>query len=145
MADVDAIAYLQKVELLDNLINSKLEEIDRLRGLLTKITATVKPDVVSSGGGNQDKRGDAVAKIVDLEAEINQSIDELVDKKREVSGIIEMITDPDHAKILCKRYLLYEPWEQIACEMNFTYRHVTRLHGEALQTVRKLLKEKTCP
>lgn len=141
----DAKAYLQKVELLDNLINSKIEEINRLKALSMKITANIKPDVVSNGNNNTDKLGDAVAIIVDLEAEINEAIDELVKQKREVSSVIEKVLDPNHAKLLCKRYLLYEPWEQIATEMGFTYRHITRMHGEALQTVRKLLKNKSCP
>jgi len=33
-------------------------------------------------------------------------------------------------------------------EMGYTYRHITRLHGEALQAVRKILNEKDvlkCP
>lgn len=144
MAEIDAKAYLQQVELFDNHINNKLEELDRLRSLTTKITTSMKHDVVSSSG-SQDKLGDAVAKIIDLQTEINDAIDSYVDRKREVSSIIERIQDVDQSKVISKRYLLYEPWEQIAIEMGFTYRHITRIHGEALQTVRELLKGKTCP
>ena len=143
MAELDAKAFLQQVELFDNHINNKLEELDRLKALTTKITTSLKQDVVSSSG-SQDKLGDAIAKIVDLEAEINEAVDTFIERKKAVSSIIEKVNNPDQANVLSKRYLLYERWEQIAMEMNFTYRHTTRIHGEALQTVRRLLSEERC-
>lgn len=138
---VEAKAYLSRIRLYDTHINNKLEELQRIRNLATKITTTLKSDVVSTSG-NMDKIGDAVAKIVDLEAEINQAIDEYVDLKREVSAVINQITDSDLLDVLQKRYLLYEPWEQIACEMGYTYRNICYLHGKALQAVSDLLAEK---
>ena len=116
----DAKAYLRKIELLDAHITNKLNDLFTLRTMVTKITSTISP-VVASGTGNQDKLGDAIAKIVDLQNEINQQIDKFVDAKREVSAVLEKLQDPDHVKVLHKRYIEYKPWEQIACEMNFTY------------------------
>jgi len=147
MSELNTKDFLQQIELFDNHINNKLEELERLRSLTLKITSSLKQDVVSASG-SQDKLGDAVAKIVDLQNEINQSIDLYVDRKREVNRVLEQIRDVDYFQVLSKRYLLYEPWEQIAMEMGYTYRHITRLHGEALQAVRKILNEKDvlkCP
>lgn len=136
----DAKAYLRKIELLDAHINNKLNDLFTLRTMVTKITATISP-VVASGTGNQDKLGDAIAKIVDLQNEINQQIDKFVDAKREVSAVLEKLQDPDHVRVLHKRYVEYKPWEQIACEMNFTYRNVCYIHGKALQAVEALLED----
>lgn len=147
MSELNTKDFLQQIELFDNHINNKLEELERLRSLTLKITSSLKDDVVSASG-SQDKLGDAVAKIIDLQDEINQSIDLYVDRKREVNRVLEQITDVDYLQVLSKRYLLYESWEQIAMEMGYTYRHITRLHGEALQAVRKILNEKDvlkCP
>ena len=127
----EAKRMLQQVRLFDIHINSKLEELDKLKALTLKITTTIKPDVVSSSG-NQDKIGDAVARIVDLQNEINQAADKYVDRKKYVSDIIERIEDPDHVAILYKRYFHYERWEQIACEIGCTYRNVCYIHGKAL-------------
>ena len=135
----DAKEFLQQVKLCDMHINEKLEELEKLKALTMKITATWKQDAVS-GSGNQDKLGDAVAKIVDLEREINSAVDSYVDKKKEVSAIIEKIKDPDQVAVLYKRYFQGEHWEQIAFEMGFTYRNVCYIHGRALQTVEVLLK-----
>ena len=139
----DAKAYLQQVKLLDEHINNKIEELDMLKAMTTKITSTLKQDMVF-GGGNQDKLGDAVAKIIDLEKEINESVDRFVDAKRDVGSVVEKVTNPDQFAVLYKRYFLYERWEQIACELHCTFRHATRIHGEALKTVAELLK-KRCP
>jgi hypothetical protein len=135
----DAKAYLRKIELLDAHINNKLSDLYTLRTMVTKITATISP-VAVSGSGNQDKLGDAIAKIVDLQDAINRDIDKFVDAKREVSAVLEKLQDPDHVKVLHKRYIEYKPWEQIACEMCCTYRNVCYIHGKALQEVGALLE-----
>lgn len=136
----DAKAYLRKIELMDAHINNKLNDLFALRTMVTKITSTISP-VVASGTGSQDKLGDAIAKIVDLQNEINKDIDKYVDAKREVSAVLDKLQDPDHVKVLHKRYIEYKPWEQIACEMNFTYRNVCYIHGKALQAVEALLAD----
>lgn len=136
----DAKAYLRRIELLDAHINNKLNDLHTLRSLVTKITATISP-VAVSGSGYQDKLGDAIAKIVDLQDEINRKIDSYVDLKREISSKLEQIDVADYVKVLHKRYFEYKPWEQIACEMNFSYRNVCYIHGKALQAMEDLLED----
>ncbi len=135
----DAKAYLQQIKLHDARIDRNIEELENLRAMTTKITATWKDDVVS-GTGNQDKLGDAVAKIIDLQHEIGRDIDSYIDMKRKVWDLLERIKNPDQLQVLYKRYFKYEHWEQIACEMNMTYRNVCYIHGRALQAVSKLLE-----
>jgi DNA-directed RNA polymerase specialized sigma subunit len=135
----DAKTYLHQVRLYDTHINNKLEEMQRLKDLAKRITTSLKPDMVSSSG-NHDKIGDAVAKIVDLEAEIDKAIDAYVDKKREVSGVIEKVKDADQLNVLYKRYIFFENLEQIAFEMGYSYRNICYIHGRALQAVTELLK-----
>jgi DNA-directed RNA polymerase specialized sigma subunit len=112
--------------------------------MVTNITPTLKDDVVS-GSGSKDKLGDAVAKIVDLQDEINRAIDEFVEKKNEVCAIIDSLQNPDYVALLHKRYVEYLTWEQIACDMHVSYRHVTRMHGRALQAIERVMKEKDVP
>ena len=66
---IDSKKYLQQIQLYDSHITTKLEELQHLKGMVLRITPTLKDDVVS-GGGTQDKLAEAVAKIVDLEAEL---------------------------------------------------------------------------
>ena len=135
----DAKAYLRSIELLDTHINNRINDLHELTSLATKITATISL-VSVAGSGSQDKLGDSVAKIIDLQDEINRKIDKYIDLKREISSILEQLEDPDHVKVLHKRYFEYKPWEQIACEMNFSYRNICYIHGKALQAVEALME-----
>lgn len=135
----DVQKYLMQVKLYDTHINNKLDELDRLKDIATKVTTSLSL-APGRGSGNQDKLGDAIAKIIDLQVEVNQAIDAYVDKKREVSSVIEKVKDPDQLAVLHKRYIQYKHWEQIACEMGYTYRNVCYIHGRALQAVEELLK-----
>lgn len=136
----DAKAYLKRIKLYDTHINNKTEEVERLEAMATKITQTLRDD---AGGGfrSQDKIGDAVARIIDLKRELNRDIDGFVDMKREIKVIVDKVDDANQLSVIYKRYFLYETFEQIACEMNMTFRNVCYIHGKALEAVEILLKK----
>lgn len=131
--------YLQQIRKADRMIENKLSEVKMLRGLAESVTSTWKEDVVQ-GSGSGDKLGDTVAKIVDLQNEINADIDKLVDLKREIMAVIDQLEAP-FCDLLYKRYFQFMKWEEIAIEMNCSFRHVTRMHGTALEMVKRVLEE----
>jgi len=132
--------YLEQIRNCDIHINNMLEELQRLRDFQKKITSTLRMDAVSGGSGDKDKIGSVVAKIVDLDREINMSIDDYVNMKREIRLTIEKVSDPDQLEVLYKRYFLYKSFETIADEMHMTYRNACYIHGRALQSVEAILK-----
>lgn len=135
-----AKAYLQRVKSADAKINNKLEELERLESLATKVTASLNGDVVS-GTRNPDKMTDAVARIIELQEEINQSVDEYINIKKEVNAELLKLEKPNHYRVLHSRYILYKTWERIACDMNCSYQWVCKLHGFALVELEKILIE----
>lgn len=135
----DVKRYLQQIRLYDSHINTKLDELQHLKEMVTRITPTLKDDVVS-GGGSQDKLADAVVKIVDLEAEIDREIDSCVDARNAITKTIDAVKDERMHKILSQRYVQGKTFEKIAADMNYTYRWVCIMHGRALQSVEKILK-----
>lgn len=139
MPETNAKKYLQRIAHCDSRINAMLAEVDGLYAMVTKITPTLKQDVVS-GGGNQDKIGDAVAKIVDLKDEINREIDRFVDMKRETAAMLDKLENHLYYIILHRRYVQYETLEQIAADMHYTYRWICILHGRALQEFGDILE-----
>ena len=132
--------FLQQVRRCDIQINSLLEEKAQMEALARKVTSSWGGEHVS-GSGNQDKLGDTVAKILDLERKIDKAVDSFVDKKAEVRAVIEKVTNPDHLELLLKVYIHYETLEKVACEMGYTYRNACYIHGRALQTIEALLAE----
>jgi hypothetical protein len=126
--------YLGQAYRLDQRINSKLEQIASLNDLATKCTG------VLTGMPRNPNRGtstmaDAVAKIVDLQAEINRDIDRLVDLKREMVRLIKAVDNTEYQTLLELRYLCFKTWEQIAVDMGYNVRHVYRLHDEAVENI----------
>ena len=127
--------YLNQAYRLDQRINSKLEQVLSLRGLTTKATATMS-DMPGGGSWNVYKMQDIIAKIVDLEDDINRDIDALVDLKREMVSVIKAVENPEYQTLLELRYLCFKTWEQIAVDMNYSIEYTFRLHKKALEVVR---------
>ncbi len=136
--------YLLQVKRCDVHIDDLLEELAWLKAKATKITSTLSPEP-GGGSGNQDKLGDAVAKIIDMQREVNDAINAFVDKKNEIRELLEQIQNATLLEILLKVYFQYQTLEQVACEMGYSYKQITRLHGNALVVVGKLLENKRCP
>jgi len=126
--------YLQQYRNADREINAKLDQIRRLRELATKTTSTLNPDKVQSSQENKTEK--IVIKIVDMTKEVDVEIDKLCHIRREVQASIKMIDEAAYRNVLELRYIQGLSWEQIAVNLYYTYRHVTRLHGEALQKVK---------
>lgn len=132
--------YLSQAYRIDQRINSKLEQIVSLRALATKATSTLS-DTPPSGTRNVHSMEDTIAKMVDLENEINVDIDTLVDLKREFVFIIKKIDNPEYQTLLELRYLCFKTWEQIAVEMGYSLQHIFRIHHKALKEINILKDE----
>ena len=126
--------YLSQAYKIDQRINSKIEQVQSLRELAEKATSTLS-NTPTSGSRNIHRMEDIIAKMVDLESEINADLNHLIDLKREIVTVIKCVEPVELQTLLELRYLSFRTWEQISVEMNFDRRHVTRLHGRALQEV----------
>lgn len=140
--NVSAKEYLLQAFRLDQRINSKLEQIVSLRDLATKATSTLS-DMPHSPNRNTGSMENSICKMIDLESEINNDIDELVDLKREIVFFIRDIHNPEYQTLLELRYLCFISWEQIAVNMGYELRYLYKIHGRALEECECLLKEDT--
>ncbi len=127
--------YLGQAYRLDQRINSKLEQLESLNGLATKCTTTLT-GMPKNPSRSTSLMADAVAKIVDLQAEINHDIDLLVDLKCELVKLIKNVDHSEYQTLLELRYLCFKTWEQIAVDMNYSIDNVYRIHRKALSTIR---------
>ena len=127
--------YLSQAYRLDQRINSKLEQVESLNGLATKVSSTL-----TGMPGNPDrstsKTAEAVCKIIDLQTEIDYDIQKLVDLKREMVWVIKAVNNTEYQTLLELRYLCFKTWEQIAVDLGYNVRHVYRLHDEAVESIK---------
>ena len=135
---MNAQEYLSQAFLIDKRINSKLEQLSGLHEL-ARMTNRPLSDMPGSASRNVHKLEDTVVKIIELEAEIDADIDQLVDLKADITRKIKKLTCPEHQLVLELRYLCFRSWEEIAMEMSYDVRHVFRIHREALKEIRAFL------
>ena len=130
--------YLSQAKFLDPRINSKIQQVAALNDLATKATSTLT-GMPRNPNHATSSMEDVIAKIIDLQAEINNDIDTLVDLKRSLSKTIKAVDSPEYQTVLEKRYLCFQSWEQIAVEMGYELRWLYRIHGKALEEVKAIL------
>jgi hypothetical protein len=102
--------------------------------LAEKATATLS-DTPVSGTRNVHRMEDAIAKMVDLESEINEDLKRLIDLKHEIVTVVKCMEAPDLQTILELRYLCFQTWEEISVALHLDIRWVHRLHNRALNEV----------
>ncbi len=129
--------FLNRGRRLNELIDSRLREVSRLRQLAASVSSPPTDGERIEGGIPQSKVENSVVKIIALEEEINAEIDRLVEVHREIRVAIERLSSPHERLILRERYINDMAWEDIADKLNYSIRQVTRLHGRALKSFAK--------
>ena len=118
------------------MIDCKCDQIKSLRDRLTSISCPMGEKVHSTK--DPDKFTDPVSKIIELEQEINEDIDNLVDLKCEARKSIEQLNDDREKLVLYKRYFENKTFEQISVEMNYSWRRIHQFHSDALMQLEML-------
>ena len=107
---MDAKEYLEQARHLDMRIHAKLKLKEEFKG--------------SPGAGE---------KLAELEAEIDQEIDELAELKLKITQMIRRVSKPEYRTVLELRYLSLWTWEKIAMNMNYSENYIYELHRAALK------------
>ncbi|MBQ3704467.1 MAG: DUF1492 domain-containing protein [Oscillospiraceae bacterium] len=133
--------YLSQAYRLNQLANTKMEQIENLRALSEKVTASYGGEQVSHSR-NVTSLEDTIVRIVAAQGDLNRQLNEIVRLQVEISSLIDKVQNVNYSEILTKRYLRFMPWNRIASEMGYSRRWVLQKHGQALEVVERLLKEK---
>lgn len=131
--------YLEQIEKLRIQIDRKRDKAERLYCLATKSTASMSAGG-AAGGGNCDKMGNAMDGNMDLNREIEKDEADLKALISEACDLMAKLPQR-HYDVLKYRYLYYKTFDDIAREMNYSYRGIRSLHGRALQLFEKALEE----
>lgn len=132
--------YLEQVERLNTMIENKTAEVMQWREIATSITAHSDSERVQASGSKQ-KMADALDKVVDLEVEINSMIFSLITLKQNIISTIELLNATEY-DVLHKRYIQGMLFEEIGATRRKSKSWATTVHGRALQSVNRILKER---
>ena len=134
--------YLSQARYLDERINAKIKQVEALNTLATSATS-VLTGMPHSPSKATSKMANIVDKIVDLQAEINRDIDELVDLKKAIGELIKAVDCPEQQTLLEKRYLCFQSWEQIAVDMFYSMHYLYKVHNAALEKCEAIMRQDT--
>lgn len=129
-----ALNFLNQAYRLDLRIDSKLEQIASLNELATKCTSTIT-GMPHNPNHSVSSMSNAVAKIVDLQTEIDRDIHRLVDVKRQIVIAIKGVDNKEYQTLLELRFLCGCKWEEIAAKMGYSIQHTYRMRDRALMKV----------
>lgn len=129
--------FLRQLRKLDRLIENKLIEREQWKTIALGTTSFSASERVQSSS-SQQKMADAVGRYLDMEAEIDKTIDDLVDAKKDVISVIEQL-DATQYDLLHKIYVQYITLNDVAILYDMSYSYVTTIHGRALKKVQGIL------
>ena len=78
-------------------------------------------------------------RLIELEALVDSKVDEQIELKAEILRTIMQLDDRRQRLVLMEYYIEMKTWEQVAVDLNYSYMHITRLHGYALKEVQKII------
>lgn len=130
--------WLNRGYKLDKEINALLKEQSAALTRATGSTCgTSAEKVQTSRRNNSEDRFINYASYSEL---IDNRIDELYAIKQEILSAINKVDDAVLRTLLIEKYVNFHTWEQIACDMNYSYVHVVHnLHPKALNAISKIV------
>lgn len=130
-------SYLDQVERLDRMIQNKLYEINKLKNIATSITIAPK-EVNVQVSSDKDRMGSAVAKLLDLEKETENLVNDYINKRKRIIEQIDNIENTNMYHVLSERYIMRKDLSVIAVEMGYSFKQVCRIHGNSLVEFERL-------
>lgn len=132
---MSAKEYLQQLYRADTIISQKVSEKEEIRKVI-KNTAhcdiSLKNDYAGSTYSESDRK-EKIERLIALEDDIDKMMDGFVNLKHKIICQIHDLNNANHIKVLYRRYVRFEKFEQIAVDLNFSIRNVYVIHGQALQ------------
>ena len=130
---MNAKEFLSRGINLERRVETITDQIEHYKSIVNKCTVTYSDSPKSTTSSYRLE--DCTQKIIDLQSELCEAVADLVDVTCDIARTISKVENYDYEDLLVKRYVLGEPWEKIAEEMNYSEQHIHRLHGEALKKI----------
>lgn len=113
------------------------QELKKLREQMDSLTIDL--DGMPRGTAVSDKTGELATQLADYEEKLIDARSNAWSIRMNVVNTIGKLTDSTYSQLLYKRYIELKTWERIAAELNYSYMHITRLHGYALAEIENVL------
>ena len=129
----EKVKFLKRYKQIDKEITQLLREKSEIFSLGTKITPTYSD--MPKGTNESDKVQSTVEKLEEYERKIGIRIDDWCEAKLDIEKAIHTVGSDALRLLLRYRYINGWTFEQIAVQMNYTWRQINRLHKKAINVI----------
>lgn len=123
--------HLSELERIKVKIQQKQEQKQIFLEMATSITVSLNPVKVQKSS-TLDRMGNAVLNAADMDALIDEEINNLWYRQNEIVKQIQKLRDAKYIQLLFKIYIQGKSIKETSVEMGMSYPHVKRLHQNAL-------------
>lgn len=131
--------FFQQLWDIEKQIGVKVEQLERLKSLATKVTA-VMSEAGSRPSGASRTTEDTMAKIIDLQNELNAEISRLLDLKCDAYAIIRLIPNEKQRRSLEYRYLNCNTVEKVGEKLGCSTKWAGKIINAALKEAEKIMR-----
>lgn len=128
--------YLSSLRFAEIMIKIKLDKIEELESLATRINLVFENERVQ-GGRKKKVVEDTAIKAVSLTEQLKNEVDRYKRLQSEITNLINELDDETQKKIIDLRYIHFMKWEDIVDKLCFAEQYIHRLHIKALTSISK--------
>ncbi len=129
--------YLSQYKKLEELLQATEADLEELKEAYDHIQ--VQMDGMPRGTEISNPTEALALKITMMTYQVMEERTALLAKKRDIRAVISQIKEWKQIRVINLKYIEGKSWNEIAKEMHYTRRTITRLHGYALLQVTKIL------
>lgn len=132
--------YLNSIRKYKRITDSFASQIEDIRNEIGGLRA-IRYDTDKVQTSPSNRMEELIPKLIKLEESYTSALVHYRTEMLKRISLIATLPNQLHVTVLTLRYVEGKRWEEIALETDYSFRHITRIHGDALQSFTALHKD----
>ena len=130
--------YLNSIQTYEKRIEIKTMELCRLKTISNNVRKSNLDERVQNNTQSKDSVGDAVAKIIDLEKNVDSVVDDFIRKRNEIIKKLDGIKNVQYYQVLSLKYINNKTYKEIAELLGCSIMQINRIRQKAILEFEKM-------
>ena len=130
--------YFNSIQTYEKRIEIKTMELCRLKTMSNNVRKSNLDERVQNNTQSKDSVGDAVAKIIDLEKNVDSVVDEFIRKRNEIIKKLDGIKNVQYYQVLSLKYINNKTYKEIAELLGCSIMQINRIRQKAILEFEKM-------
>lgn len=130
--------YLNSIQTYEKRIEIKTMELCRLKTMSNNVRKSNLDERVQNNTQSKDSVGDAVAKIIDLEKNVDSVVDEFIRKRNEIIKKLDGMKNVQYYQVLSLKYINNKTYKEIAELLGCSIMQINRIRQKAILEFEKM-------